>query len=142
MMPIDDPNQRILLTERSLRKFTMDLLGFIPVFGLPLAGLAVWTGWRVRKNEAGKWNPGARDAMLAFCFGLISIALQLGTLVALVGFSPSSMSGSASGTRSIPTLIDREQRSATRTRLSDRLRVLLVSPKRSCPLRLHSLWNS
>ncbi len=42
------------------------------------------------------------------------------------------MSGSASGTRSIPTLIDREHRSAIRTRLSDRLRVLLGSPKHSC----------
>jgi hypothetical protein len=78
MMHENDPMVTVRLAERSLRGFVLGLLGWIPLFGLPLAGLGIWIGLRVRTESRATWNPGKNYALGGMLLSLWSVVFQIG----------------------------------------------------------------
>lgn len=81
MMHENDPMVQVRLAERSLRGFVLGILAWIPLFGLPLAGLGIWIGLRIRNQSRGIWNPGKRYALGGLILSLGSVVIQLGSVL-------------------------------------------------------------
>ena len=71
-----DPMLRVRLAERSLRAYTLGLLGLVPLFGLPLAGLSTWIGGKTLKESRSLWNPAKKYALGGFILGIASLGIQ------------------------------------------------------------------
>jgi len=48
---------RVEIIQRSLRCFTMGLIGLLPVLGVPFAIIAVSNFFRIKRIAGGEWNP-------------------------------------------------------------------------------------
>jgi len=81
MMHENDPMITVRLAERSLRGFVLGLLSWIPLFGLPLAGLGIWIGLRIRLESRGMWNPGKNYAFGGLILSLGSVIFQIGSVL-------------------------------------------------------------
>lgn len=51
---------KIELIERSLRVFAFGLPGIIPIFGTPLAIVALMNNIRIKRHAGPQWNPAQR----------------------------------------------------------------------------------
>jgi hypothetical protein len=51
------PMEKIELIQRSLRCFTMGVIGVLPVVGIPFAVLALAHYFRVKRESGAQWNP-------------------------------------------------------------------------------------
>lgn len=80
MMDEKDPMVTVRLAERSLRGFVIGLLGWVPLFGLPLAGIGIWIGLRIQAESRGRWNPGRQYAFGGLILSLGSVLIQFGTV--------------------------------------------------------------
>jgi hypothetical protein len=70
---------RIELIERSLRCFAFGVAGLVPVFGLPMAVIAVLQFRTVALSRGQEWNPANRYLTAGFvCAG---VGLLISTLV-------------------------------------------------------------
>ncbi len=83
-----DPMLKVRLAERSLRVYTMGLLGLVPLLGLPLAGLSLWIGRKTLKESNTRWNPAHKYALAGFILGGFSITIQ-----AVLFFAPELLAG-------------------------------------------------
>ena len=73
---------RIEAIERSLRCFTLGLLGLVPLIGIPAAALAYGEFRRVRQGYRGCWNP----ARTYLAWGAVFAHLTLLLTVLALGF--------------------------------------------------------
>ena len=80
---------RIRIIERSLRAWVCSLIGLIPLFGAPLAVLAVVLSADVRAETGAEWNPAetyVRWAGVLGRLGLMLTGLVVFAIVAAVTF--------------------------------------------------------
>jgi hypothetical protein len=78
---------RIEAIERSLRCFTLGLLGLIPLLGIPAALVAHGEFRRVRRHYGRCWNPARKYLLLGIVFADITLGITLaggGLLLLLV----------------------------------------------------------
>jgi hypothetical protein len=78
---------RIELIERSLRCFAFGLASLIPVFGIPMAVLAVLQFRTVALGRGREWNPADRYLLWGFLFaglGLLLSSLVFGLIMLAV----------------------------------------------------------
>jgi len=54
------PLTKIEMIERSMRCFTLGLLGLIPVIGIPMAVMSLSQARRVKLGRGAMWNPAQR----------------------------------------------------------------------------------
>lgn len=71
--------------ERSLRCFTMGLIGLLPVLGVPFALLALDNYSRVKRNLGLEWNPAQRYLTWGLATAVSGLFLTIVTLFVVVG---------------------------------------------------------
>ncbi len=75
---------KIRVIERSLRAWICGLIGLIPVFGVPLAVLALSLFLRVRAEAGDDWNPAGNYLRWAVVCAVVGLGLTFLLVLVIV----------------------------------------------------------